>query len=135
MKILLLFIASWVIGLCAYVGSSALFYRQTIWFTSADFRWAALSSFLGFAVTFCVVYLPALLALRRLLRGVRPVWPFPVVAALLGALPTALVLFYWGGTCRSILRPEALLFYALFGAAGIIVGIGFACICRHDNVA
>jgi hypothetical protein len=135
MKTVFLFIASWLIGLCAYVGSCALFYRQTISLSSADFRSAALYSFIAFAVAFCVVYLPSLLALRRLLHGVRPVWPFPLVAALLGVLPTALILFYWGGTLRSLLSPEASLFYAMFGAVGLIVGIGFTLIHRHDKVA
>lgn len=135
MKTVILFTVSWLIGLCAYAGSCALFYRQTISLASADFRSVVLYSFIAFAVAFCVVYLPSLLALRRLLHGVRPVWPFPVVAALLGVLPTALVLFYWGGTLRSLLSPEASLFYSMFGAVGIIVGIGFTRIYGHDNAA
>jgi len=133
MKTLLLFVISWLIGLCAYVGSCALFYRQTI--GSADLFSAALYSFIAFAIAFCVVYLPSLLALRRLLNGTRPVWPFPLVAALLGVLPTALVLFGWGGTLRSLVSHEASLFYAMFGAVGLVVGIGFTRIYRRDKVA
>lgn len=120
-----------MIGLFAYVGSCALFYRQTISLMSADFRSAAIYSFVAFAITFFIVYLPALLALRRFLHGVHPMWPFPLVAMLLGVLPTAMVLFYWGGTLRSLLSPEASLFYAMFAAVGLISGIGFTRIYRH----
>jgi len=133
MKTVFLFVASWIVSLCAYVGSCALFYRQTISPTSADFLGAALCSFVAFAVAFCGVYLPALFALRRLLHGVRPAWPFPVLATLLGVLPAASVLFCWGGALRSLLGPEASLFYAMFGAVGLVVGIGFTRIYGHGS--
>ena len=126
MKTLRLLIASWVIGLIAYVVSCALFYGQLVPITSGDFRSVALCSLIALAVAFYVVYLPALLALRRLLHGVHPAWPFPALAVLLGVLPTAMILFFWGGTLRSLLSSEATLFFAMFATVGLVIGIGFA---------
>jgi len=131
MKFLRLFIASWAIGLIAYVVSCALFYGQLIPITSGDFRSVAFCSVFAFAVAFYLVYLPALLVLRRLLRGVHPAWPFPVLAILLGVLPTAMILFFWGGTLRSLLSSEATLFFAMFATVGLMVGIGFARMYRN----
>ena len=131
MKFLRLFIASWAIGLIAYVVSCALFYGQLIPMTSGDFRSVAFCSVFAFAVAFYLVYLPALLVLRRLLRGVHPAWPFPVLAILLGVLPTAMILFFWGGTLRSLLSSEATLFFAMFATVGLMVGIGFARMYRN----
>lgn len=134
-KTLRLFIASWVIGLAAYVVSCALFYGQRIPITSGDFRSVAFCSVIAFAVAFYLVYLPAFLALRRLLRGVHPAWPFPVLAILLGVLPTAMILFFWGGTLRSLFSSEATLFYTMFVSVGFMSGIGFTRIYRNDQHA
>jgi len=135
MKTLFLYVTSWLAGLSAYAGSCALFYHQTIALTSVDFRAVAISSSLAFTVTFALFYLPLLLALRRLLRGVRPSWAFPAAAALLGILPTACILFYWGGTPQSLLSPEASPFFAMFTVAGLVAGIGFTRIYRRDQAA
>jgi len=131
METLRLFVASWAIGLSAYLVCCGLFYGQFVPITSGDFRAVALSSLLAFAVAFYLVYLPALLVLRRLLRGVHPAWPFPVLAILLGVLPTAMILFFWGGTLRSLLSSEATLFFAMFATVGLMVGIGFARMYRN----
>ena len=132
MKTLRLFIASWVIGLIAYVVSCALFYGQLVPITSGDFRSVAFCSVIAFAVAFYLVYLPALLALRRLLRGVHPAWPFPVLAVLLGVLPTAMILFFWGGTRRSLFSAEASLFHTMFTTVGLMIGIGFTRVYRNE---
>jgi hypothetical protein len=129
-KILIIFVVSWLGGLAAYLGSLALFYRQSI--SSGDLTAVLFSSLLAFAVAFFVLYLPALFAMRRWLRGVRPLWPFPFLAVLLGVVPTAVILFLSGGGVRSLASPEASLFYSMFGAVGIVVGFGYAFIYRHD---
>lgn len=133
MKIITIFVVSWVVGLAAYLGSLALFYRQSI--SSGDLTAVLFWSLLAFAVAFFVLYLPALFVMRRLLRGVRPLWPFPVLSVLLGVVPTAAIVFFSGGGVRSLVSPEAYLFYSMFGAAGIVVGFGYAFIYRHDYVA
>jgi hypothetical protein len=134
MKIVVLFLTSWVAGLAAYVGSLALFYRQSI--SSGDLSSVLFSSLLAFALAFFALYLPVLLGVRRLLRGVRPHWAFPLFGVLLGVVPTAMILFFWGGgDLRSLLTPEASLFYSMFAVVGVVVGFGFAFIYRHDRAA
>ena len=91
--------------------------------------WSAIS----FVLAFFLIYLPVLVLLRLSLGGVRPRWAFPVVAAFLGIAPTAFILFTWGGGLRSLLSDEASLFYALFGVAGLILGLGYTHI--YANVA
>jgi len=135
METLRLFIASWVIGLIAYVVCCALFYGQLVPITSGDFRSVALCSVVAFAVAFYLAYLPALLALRRLLHGVHPAWPFPVLAIALGSLPTAMILAFWGGTLRSLFSSEATLFYSMFATVGLVIGIGFVRMYRNDQHA
>jgi hypothetical protein len=129
MKMLLVFVTSWLAGILAYLGALGLFYHQTI--SRGDFSAVALWSLAAFAVAFFVVYLPALFALRVVLRGVHPAWLFPLVATLLGVFPTAAILFYWGGTLRSLWSPEASLFYAMFSLVGIVVGLGYVRIHRR----
>jgi hypothetical protein len=133
MKLIGLLLASWVVGLAAYIGALALFYRQPL--SSGDLAAVLLGSLVAFTVVFFALYLPVLLGVRRLLRGVRPLWPFPVLAVLLGLVPTALILLYWGGGTSSLFSPEACLFYAMFAAIGVAVGLGFAFIYRHDRAA
>lgn len=135
MKTLRLLIASWVIGLVAYVVSCACFYGQQISITSGDFRAVAFSSFSAVAVAFYLVYLPSLLMLRRLLHGVHPAWPFAVLAMLLGVLPAGAILRFWGGTLRSVFSAEATLFYTMFATVGLIIGIGFTRIYRNGQDA
>jgi hypothetical protein len=132
-KIIAIFLASWIVGCATYLGSLALFYRQTI--SSGDLSAVLFWSLLAFAISFFALYLPVLLGVRWFLRGVRPLWPFPLVAVLLGVVPTVLILFFWGGGIRSLLSPEASLFYSMFAAVGVIVGFGFGFIYRHDSAA
>lgn len=131
LKIILVFLTAWVIGLAAYLGALALFYRQSS--SAGDFSALLFWSLLAFAIVFFVLYLPALFGLRWWLRGVRPLWPFPLLAVLLGIVPTALIVFWWGGGFRSLLSHTAYLFYAMYAAVGVVVGVGFALIYRHDR--
>jgi hypothetical protein len=133
MKTIGIFLTSWVVGLAAYLGSLALFYRQSI--SSGDLSAVLFSSLLAFALVFFTLYLPVLLGVRRLLRGVRPRWPFPLIAILLGVVPTALIVCLWGGSIQSLLSPEATLFYSMFSAIGVVVGVGFVFIYHDDRAA
>jgi len=135
LKTVILFIASWLVGLLSYVGGCAAIYRQSISLTSGDFRFALLWSFGAYALCFLVLYLPALFTLRRLLYGVRPVWAFPVLSILLGIVPTALIFFSWGGGIHSLISAEASLFYCMFAAVGLVVGFGYARMHGHAEIA
>jgi hypothetical protein len=133
MKVLMLFFGSWLVGVAAYIGALALFYGQSI--SRGDFFAVCVWSLLAFALAFFGLYLPVLLGMRRLLRGVRPIWPFPFAAGLLGVVPTAAICFFWGGGVRSLISPEASLFYSMFATVGIVVGLSFVFIYRHDPTA
>ena len=133
MKVLTLFLGSWFAGVAAYIGALSLFHGQSI--SRGDLFAVCFWSLLAFAFAFFALYLPVLLGVRRLLRGVRPIWPFPFAAGLLGIVPTAAICFFWGGGVRSLISPEASLFYAMFGTVGIVVGLSFAFIYRHDTTA
>ena len=130
-KVGLVFLASWVTGLVAYLAALAVFYGQSI--SSGDLSAVLFWSLLAFAIAFVAVHVPALLGLRRFLHGVHPLWPFPVVAALLGVVPSGLIVFFWGGGFGALASPEASLFYAMFAASGVVAGLGLARFCWHDH--
>lgn len=103
-----MFLGSWLAGLAAYLGALALFYGQSI--SRGDLLAVGFGSLVVFALAFFALYFPVLLGVRRLLRGVRPLWPFPLVAVLLGVVPTSAICFFWGGGVRSLVSAEASLF-------------------------
>ena len=129
MRIILVAIVSWIAGVTAYFGAWALVYGERMTWggdTTAVLFWSAVM----FGFTFVVLYLPLLLAMRRMLHGVRPSWPFPAVAVAIGVVPTALIAFFNGGDMRALLSPEAFLFGVMFGVIGLVVGVGFAAVYR-----
>jgi hypothetical protein len=109
-------------GLLAYVGALGVIWHQAI--SRGDFVAVMLWSGVAYGLSLLVVYLPVLRGLRRILPGARPRWPFPLVAVLLGVVPTALVFFFNGGQLRHALTPEAMLFYVMFAAVGLVLGLG-----------
>lgn len=131
MKTLFLFIMSWLVGLLSYLGGLAVFFGAPIMLTLDYFPPLLFWSLAAFTLSFLLIYLPALFTLRRLLHGVRPIWPFPILAIVLGIFPTALIFFMWGGGIRSLISPEASLFHCMFAAIGLIVGLGYTRIHSH----
>ena len=131
MNDMLVFFASWLAGSVTYVASCAVFYRQSI--GAGDLKAVLFSSLIVYGLAFLLVYRPALRGLRRRLGGVRPLWPFPVVATMLGVVPTALIGFFYGGNLDSLLSAEAALFYSMFSAVGIVVGCGFVLTHRQTD--
>lgn len=123
-RILGLFVASWAAGVGGYLACLAVFYGQPV--SSGDLTAVLFWSLLMFGLSFFALYLPALFGVRRRLGGVRPWWPFPLVAVLLGIVPVALIVLFNGGGIRALASAEAYLFYVLFGVTGIVVGAGFA---------
>ena len=87
--------------------------------------WSFVASLFAFALS----YLPAMFLLRRLLRGYKPAAAFPVAASLVFVLPAAFILGMFStdgsGFLRSLVSPEALLFYCMFVAVGVTFGLGF----------
>ena len=133
MQLLRLWLVSWGVGFLTYIGSLALIYRQTA--SGGDLSSVVISSLLASGLAFMVVYLPIFRALRGLLRGVHPAWPFPASGVLLGILPTALIVFFWGGSAHSLFSAESFLFFTLFAGTGIALGVGYVRIHRYVEVA
>ena len=123
MTVVQLGLSGWLAGLVAYLAALALLYGE--WISSGDLWSVVVSSLVAFGLCYWLLYLPVLRAVRHWLSRPRWVWVFPLIAMLLGILPTALVARYWGGSLRAVLTPEALLFYILFAVVGLVVGFGF----------
>ena len=121
MRFLRLGFAAWLAGLFTYIVALALFYGERI--STGDLGAVVFYSLIAFALCYGLVYLPVLRGLRRLTSA--PGWLFPLVAVLLGVVPTALIARFLGGSLRALLTPEALLFYLLFAVVGLVVGFGF----------
>jgi len=123
MRYVMLIPLAWVAGIGAYFLALLVFYGET---TGQGDLFAVLYwSFLAFAVCVPAVYLPCLFGLRWLLGGWRPFIAFPLAASALGVIPAALIVLLWGGL-RDLLSSEAVVFYCLFTAVGVVLGSGVA---------
>ena len=131
-KSLVVAAVAWLAGVATYFAALLLVYGEhPSW--NGDTRAALFWSALAFGALYFALYVPTLHGLRRVLRGFTPAWPFPVTAAALGVVPTALIAFMNGGDVRSLASHEALLFYLMFAAIGVVAGIGFVIV--HRSVA
>jgi hypothetical protein len=132
LQIVIVAVIAWIIGVAAYFATFLFVYgERPTWSgdTKAVLFWSALT----FSVLFFVLYMPVLRGIKRILRGVRSLWPFPLAAGGLGVAPTAVIAFLNGGDARSLLSSEAVLFYVMFAAAGLVVGVGFAVVNRNAS--
>jgi len=109
-------VASWAFGLAACL--------SYLWIRTGrlnDVRFLVIWSFVAYGVSVPVLLLPCLAALRswRPSSG----WTVCVaLGALLGVIPTAAIIVYWGGGVRDFSSGGARLFYVVFGAAGATFG-------------
>ena len=127
LKLAIVCVVSWLVGVAVYLSSLYLMYGQTA--EGADLAAVLFWSFVAAVFAFPLIYLPIMFLLRRILRGYKPVAAFPAVAALVFVIPTAFILGMFSidgrGFLRSLVSPEALLFYCMFVAVGITFGLGF----------
>ena len=135
LKLAIVCVVSWLIGIAVYLSSLHLLYGQTAGRadTMAVLLWSATAALAAFAL----IYLPTMFLLRRFLHGLKPVAAFPLVASLLFILPTAFVLgISTDGLefLRSLVSPEASLFYCMFFALGATVGLGFVWCFRKAEI-
>jgi hypothetical protein len=134
MQIVIVAVIAWLVGVVTYFAALLfVFGERPAW--SGDTRAVLFWSVLMFSVLFFVLYMPVLRGIKRMLRGVRPLWPFPLAAGGLGVVPIALIAFLNGGDARSIISPEAVLFYVMFAAAGLVAGVGFVVVNRNAAAA
>ena len=127
LKLAVVCVVSWLIGVSVYLSSLYRLYGQTA--GRADLLAVLFWSFVASLFAFALIYLPIMFLLRRLLRGYKPAAAFPVVASLGFILPTAFILGMFSpdgsGFLRSLGSPEAQLFYCMFVAVGVTFGLGF----------
>ena len=126
LKLAIVCVVSWLIGVAAYSSSLCLLYGQTA--GRADLIAVLFWSFVASLFAFALIYLPVMFLPRRLLRGYKPAAVFPVAASLVFVLPTAFSLGMLStdgsGFLRALGSPEALLFYCMFVAVGGTFGLG-----------
>jgi len=123
-RLLLLFLA-WIAGVVAYMAALRGLHGEVI--SAGDLYPVLIWSFLAW----CAVSPCALLPMFRWLQHLGGRYTHPASLAIVGlaasALPAALVLGVWGGlSLEGMFSPEAVLFYAMFGVSGVILGLGYA---------
>jgi hypothetical protein len=131
LKLLLLTILSGVVGLAIpiLVFSQVLYRNEPIREWVVSFYWA----FWYYLLSAPIVYLPAMLVLRQMLKDCRPAFVFPLVASLCGVVPVGLFIFGWGGTFRNLFSADVILFYVMVVPVGLLFGIGFVWLCRSET--
>jgi hypothetical protein len=114
---------AWLLGLVAYEAWLRIVWHQSM---GGDWKAVVIWSALAFAVIAPILYFPAMRIVRARLGGYRPIAWFPLVAAALGVVPTAIIVLIWGGGLRGLLSPEASIFYVMFLIVGGVFGLGYA---------
>jgi hypothetical protein len=136
LKLAIVCVVSWLVGVAVYLSSLYLIYGQTA--EGADLTAVLFWSFVAALFAFALIYLPIMFLLRRLLRGYKPVFAFPLVASLVFMIPTAFILGMFStdgyGFLRSLVSAEALLFYCMFIAVGVSFGLGFVWCFRKGTI-
>jgi hypothetical protein len=123
LRMVLVGCSAWIAGLVAYESTLRVIWRQSM---GADWRSVVFWSALALIVVAPLVYTPAMFGLRKILKGYRPLAWFPSIGALLASVPTAIVIFTWGGGLHDLISPEAIAFDAMFAVFGLVFGLGFA---------
>jgi hypothetical protein len=136
LKLALVCVLSWLVGVAVYLSLLYLIYGQTA--EGSDLTAVLFWSCVAALFTFVLIYLPIMFLLRRVLRGLKPVAAFPVAASLVFVIPTAFILGMFStdghGFLRSLISPEALLFYCMFIAVGVSFGLGFVWCYRQGAI-
>jgi len=121
--VLRLGVLGWLAGFVAYLAALGILYGQEI--SRGDLRFVVVITIVVFAVCYLLIYLPVLGGVRKLLPEPRARWVFPLVAVLIGLVPTAAIARFYGGSFRALMTPESLMFGIMFIAIGLVVGAGF----------
>ncbi|UFJ40717.1 hypothetical protein LOK74_22430 [Brevibacillus humidisoli] len=130
LALLIIAVFSFLLGFLAYLGTLWLVWNQTI--SQGDLVAVVLWGSVAYAVLAVPIYLIVIAVLRRL-------WQDPSMMAYLagcvfvGIVPTAFIMWAWEGGLRSLVSPEAQLFYAFFGISGIAFAFGWYRYVHHRS--
>lgn len=123
MRLILIYVVSWVSGVAAYFACLFLLWGETP--SGGDLRavlfWSAFAS----AIAVAVVYAPLMFALRKWTRGDAGVMTYASASVMLGVIPVLIIISIFGNL-RSLMTPEAVLFVCQFTAFGLVFGAGFS---------
>jgi len=114
---------AWIPGLVAHESLLRLAWRQSM---GGDWKAVAFWSALALVILAPLVYTPTMFVLRTVLKDSRRTMWFSTVGALLAPIPTAIIVFAWGGNSHGLISEEAIPFHVMFAVFGVIFGIGFA---------
>lgn len=131
--ILFRFLIAWGAGFGAML--SVLIFRAGVSSAFAAFGPLLGWSFAFVFPTFFALGLPSLHALRRLLHGISPAWPFPFLAIFLGVLLVLVFTFAFRKDSDPLITSETIMLYSGVIAAGLATGVGFLRDQRQANVA
>jgi uncharacterized membrane-anchored protein YitT (DUF2179 family) len=121
MKLILISLASWLIGLAAILLTFFVVEGESL--SSADIKGAMISSLVIAALLFSLAYAPSLFWLRKRLGGCRPAVIFPFTSALVLNLPVFLIGILAIG--RTLVASEAFALIGAFVLMGTAFGLGF----------
>lgn len=137
MRLLLTPCIAWFAGFAAYLLVLKLVFGESLGVDNSDFLAAVVWTVIVSALMTLAIYLPLMMRLRRKLRGVRPTYLFPLVGAALFPLPTIFIATIFGGFrfgfMQAMMKPEALLFHAMFFVFGIVFGLCFVWSARDKH--
>lgn len=126
MKLILVYIAAWLVGLLSNLLISNFYYNEP--FSFADLIGFATLSFLPALFICALLYTPGLFYLSRRLKGCNPAILFPVVSTFVLNAPVGLILLWLTG--RTMRGSEAISFSVIFLVMGLLSGIGFVWQCN-----
>jgi hypothetical protein len=121
MKLILISLASWLLGLAAILLTFWIVEGESL--SPTDFKGAMITSLVIAALLFSLAYAPSLFWLRKRLGGCRPVVIFPFTSALVLNLPVILIGLFAIG--RTLVASEAFALIGAFVLMGTAFGLGF----------
>jgi hypothetical protein len=121
MKLIFVYIVSWLVGLFSSLLVSYFYYDEP--FSVADLFGFATLSFVPALLVCALLYTPGLFYLKRKLKECKAPLLFPVVSTFVLNAPAVLIILWQTG--RTMRSSEAVSFAVIFLVMGLFSGIGF----------
>ncbi len=121
MKLVLVALFAWAIGLVAVLVSFSGIYQEIP--SGKDLLSVAVGSFIISQLMIYLFYLPGLLWLRRRLKGTKPTWLFILSSGIVLNVPA--IVFLSVAIGDKFLVSEAMSFISMIVLTGIVFAVGF----------